>query len=158
MPNKNRIGKGISATLNVLKSLAFNGVQVVNGASFDRLPKVAIVPLVAADTAGGAFSWQNPELGAIVVIRAVVDVTTKATGAGTLSVGMTATSGTTSAANLIDTLDVGTATGTFDNIQDKGTNGTSRQKVAAGKWVTGSKATGSLAGIVGVAYIEYLVI
>ncbi len=117
--------------------------------------KTVKIALIAADTAGGALAWQNPEAGAILVTGVVLDVTTKATGAGTISIG-SAANGTTSAANLIDTLDVGTATGLFDNNTDKGAGGKTRQKVAAGQYVTGSKASGSLAGIVGNAYITYI--
>jgi hypothetical protein len=117
--------------------------------------RVMKVPLAALDTGGAALSWVNPHSFAVIIHRVTLDITTKSTGAGTISVGTTAVSGTTSSANLLDTLDVGTATGTFDNITDKGTNGKSRQKLAVGAWVTGSKASGALAGLVGSAYIEY---
>ena len=117
--------------------------------------KTVKIALIAADTAGAALAWQNPEAGAILVTGVVVDVTTKSTGAGTLSIG-TAANGTTSAANLIDTLDVGTAAGLFDNNTDKGTNGKTRQKLAAGQYITGSRASGALAGLAGNAYITYI--
>lgn len=117
--------------------------------------RVMKVPLAALDTGGAALSWVNPHSFAIIINRVTLDVTTKSTGAGTISVGTTAVSGTTSSANLLDTLDVGTATGTFDSITDKGTLGKSRQKLAVGAWITGSKASGALAGLVGNAYIEY---
>jgi hypothetical protein len=42
-----------------------------------------------------------------------------------------------------------------DNLGDAGTNGKTRQKLAAGKWVTGSVASGAAAGLVGFAYIHY---
>ena len=119
--------------------------------------QVAKVKLNAGtDTGGGIFAWKNPENDAIIVERVVLDVTTPATGACSVEVGTTATSATTASANLIDTLDVHTAAGSFDNITDKGTNGKSRQSLAAGKWVTGSTATGASAGLVGYAYIHYL--
>lgn len=129
-----------------------NGMRV--GSSY-RQPSVAVVPLAAVDTAGGLFSWQNPESGAIIIDRVELDVTTAAAGVATADIGTTATSGTTSTDNLIDGLDVNTAAGVFDNLGNAGTNGKTRQKLAAGKWVTGSKATGTLAGIVGNAYIFY---
>lgn len=124
----------------------------------DRLPKVAKIALAAVDTGGGVFAWQNDEGAAIMVKRVFLDVTTKTTGACTVDIGTTATSATTLSDNLIDGLDVNAATGLFDNITDKGTNGKSRQKLADGKWVTGSVASGASAGIVGFAYIEYIVI
>lgn len=113
------------------------------------------IPLVASDAAGGVFAWQNHHSEAVIVTRIVIDLTTKASGAGTLDVGMTATSAATSADNLIDGLDVNAATGVFDNVENQGTNGTGAQKVASGKWVTASKATGNMAGIVGSAYLHY---
>jgi hypothetical protein len=113
------------------------------------------VDLVASDAAGGVFAWQNHHNEAVLVTRVVIDLTTAATGAGTLDVGMTATSAATSADNLIDGLNVNAATGVFDNVENQGTNGTGAQKVAAGKWVTASKATGNMAGIVGAAFIHY---
>lgn len=148
MPEVERLGKARVRSLNVA-GYSRAGIGPV---------KVAKVPLAGVDAAGGALSWQNPEGGAIVVDRVTIDVTVKSTGAGTLSVGATATSGATSSANLIDTLDVGTATITTDNLQTPGTNGKQLQKVAAGKWVTGSKASGSLLGLVGTAYIQYIIL
>lgn len=123
-----------------------------------RLPKIAKVVLGVADTGGGVLAWANPESGSIIITRIIIDVTTKSTGACTLDVGTTAASATTSSDNLLDGVDVGTAAGTFDNIEDQGTNGTSRQKLAAGKWVTASKASGAAAGLAGYAYIEYFLI
>lgn len=123
-----------------------------------QVVKVAKVSLGAADTGGGVFSWQNPEGKAIIVQRVLVDVTTAATGACTIDVGTTATNATTSSDNLIDGADIGTATGVFDNYDNSGTNGKTKQKLADGKWVTGSRASGAAAGTAGFAYIEYVVI
>lgn len=119
---------------------------------------VAKVALAAVDTAGGCFSWANPEAGAIAVGRIELDVTTIATAAGTLSIGAQVTSAVTSSANLIDTLDVHSATGLFNNTADAGTLGKSHQRLAAGGWVTGSKASGALAGLAGSIYIHYTVL
>jgi hypothetical protein len=181
MPEKNRTGKtdvktltinGVAMTataaqLNTVGAVAtqlntvagvstqLNTVAAAAGTvAFDRIVKVDRVALAAVDTAGGCFAWANPEGASILIERVVIDVTTKSTGAGTLSVG-TAANGTTSSANLIDTLDVGTAAGTFDNLTDGGTLGKSRQKLTSGQSVTGSKASGALAGLVGFAYIHY---
>jgi len=126
----------------------------VNAANDIRAFKVRKVALAAVDTAGGVFAWQNTEDSAVLVHRVLLDVTTQTSGACTVDVGMTATNATTSADNLIDGLSLATA-GLYDNIEDQGTNGTSRQKVAAGKWITGSKASGATAGLVGNAYIVY---
>jgi len=119
------------------------------------IQRVAKIPLAALDTGGGVLSWQNDEGGSIVITRVVLDVTTKATGACTVDVGTTASSATTSSDNLIDGLDVGTATGLFSNLKNPGTNGKADQKLASGKWVTASMASGAAAGTVGYAYIHY---
>lgn len=119
--------------------------------TFDRSVKIAKVALAAADT---VFSWQNPEAASIIITRVVIDVTTASTGACSVSVGTTSTSSTTSSANLLDTQSVATAA-VLDNIQNPGTAGKPLQKLAAGKWVTGSKASGATAGLVGSAYIHY---
>lgn len=125
----------------------------------DRMTKVVKVALAALDTGGGVLAWQNSEEGAsIIVTRIILDITTKATAACTLDAGTTATSAATSSDNLIDGLDANAAIGTFDNLSNAGTNGKARQKLADGKWVTISKATGAAAGIVGYAYIEYIVV
>lgn len=113
------------------------------------------VPLLVGTAGGGVFSWLNPEAVAILVSKVELDVTTAATAAATVSIGTTTTNGTTSSANLIDTLDVHTAIGVFTNQANGGTNGKTIQKLAAGGWVTGSQASGAIAGIVGFAYIHY---
>lgn len=122
----------------------------------ERAAKIARVALAAVDTGGGVFSWQNPETADIIVRRLLLDVTTQSTGACTVDAGTTATSATTSSDNLIDGKSVAAA-GTFDNLGDAGTNGKARQRLASGKWVTGSVASGASAGLAGYAYVEYVV-
>ncbi len=135
--------------------------QVKDLLSSDTTPvalKCAKVALATADTAGGVFGWQNPESNAIIVVRAVIDLTTKSTSACTVDIG-SAANATTSSDDLLDGLDVNAATGVFDNIADKGTNGKEKQRVDAKggttDHVTASKATGAAAGLVGNAYIFY---
>lgn len=153
-----------AAELNQLHNATASAAQIstlaasVGTVSFDRSVKVARVALAALDTAGGVLSWANPEAVAIIINRLVVDVTTKSTGTCTVDFGTTAVSATTTSDTLIDGLDTGTAIITADNITDKGTNGKSRQKLAAGKWVTGSMASGAAAGTVGFVYIFYTLI
>jgi len=122
-----------------------------------RHVNIARVALGVLDTGGGVLAWQNPEAVAIVIDRVELDVTTISTGAGTLSVGTTAVSAATLSANLIDGLDVHVA-GLYDNIGDAGTLGKAKQKLAVGKWLTGSKASGAMAGLAGYAYIHYHII
>lgn len=121
----------------------------------ERAVKVAKVALAALDTGGGVLSWANPESGSIIVERVVLDVTTASTGACTVDVGTTATTAATSSDNLIDGVTVA-AIAVKDNVGDAGTNGKARQKLATGKWVTGSMASGAAAGLAGYAYIHYL--
>jgi hypothetical protein len=123
-----------------------------------RLPQIVRVALGTGTSGGGVFAWQNTTGAAILVTRVLLDVTTATTGACTVDIGTTATSATTSSDTLIDGLDVNAAAGVFDNITDKGTNGKSRQRLASGKWVTGSQASGAIAGIVGYVYIEFVVV
>lgn len=118
--------------------------------------KIAKVSLVASDAAGGFLTWQNPESSSILVKRVILHVTTAATAACTVDIGGTGTSAATSADNLIDGLDINAATGYFDNTINGGTAGKGAIKVDAGKWVTGSKASGAAAGVVGSAWIEYI--
>lgn len=143
-----------------------SGGNVIPGAR-ERLPssestthrgdKIAKVALAALDTGGGVLSWVNPEAGAIIITGLTVDVTTASSGACTVDLGTTATSATTTSDTLIDGVSVA-AIATVSNIDDKGTNGKSRQKLAVGKWVTGSMASGAAAGLAGYAYIRYYVV
>lgn len=121
--------------------------------SVPHLAKMAITG--GTDTGGGILSWINPALVPIIVQRIYIDVTVVASSACSISAGTTIVSATTSAANLIDTLDVHSATGLFDNITDKGSGGKSKQRLAVGGWVTISQASGASAALVGNVYIEY---
>lgn len=151
-----------STTVTAADLAAVHAIVAQNG--FVHCAKVA---LGVVATAGGCFAWQNPESGSIIVHRVIVDVTTISTGAANLDVGTTATNATTLSDNLLDGLDVHTGTGCFDgsytSILDGtvayGTNGRGSQKLAAGKWVTGSSVGGSaITGLVGNAYIYYTIV
>ena len=147
-----------AAELNIMDGVTATTAELNQVDNADRLEKVAKIALAAVDTAGGVFAWQNDEDASILVTGLFLDVTTKTSAACTVDCGTTATSATTLSDTLIDGLDINAATGLFDNITDKGTNGKSRQKLASGKWVTGSVASGASAGLVGFAYIKYIVI
>src|SRR6185437_13756371 len=118
--------------------------------------KTAKVALAAVDTGGGIFSWVNPEGAAIIIQRVTIDAITPATGACTIDVGSTVVSGTTSSNNLLTGLDIHTAAITADNLSNPGGSGKALQKLASGGWVTGSKASGASAGLVGSAFISYI--
>lgn len=153
---------GITPDVNELNIL--NGVTAVaadlnktagmnaKGAS---IHKVAVVSLAAADAAAGVLNWTNAEGAGIIVTGVILNITTKAAGACTLDVGY-ANSGI-SADTIMDGLDVGTAIGTFNSIDNKGSNGLGTHGYAMGatERITASKASGAAAGLVGKAYIFY---
>lgn len=143
---------GVTSTAAELNTVDVSATSAAGTTSVVYRAKVA---LAAVDTGGGVFSWANPTGAAIIVDEVILDVTTVATGVCTLDVGTTAVGATTSSDNLIDGVDVNAATGLFSNEANGGTNGKLHQKLAAGKWVTASKASGATAGIVGSATILY---
>lgn len=168
MAEKEAIHKAKARTLNIAGAFSLAGVAVTPSAAdlntlqgqalAGGVKRLAVVPLGVVNTAGGIFAWQNPEAVAIAVNRLTIDIKTVSSGACTIDAGTTATNATTLSDNLVDGLDARTAVYTGDNITDASTNGKAVQKLAAGKWVTGSTASGSAAGLVGFAYIEYIVL
>lgn len=134
------------------------GGQVIEGAA-ERI-RTAVVALADATGGGGILAWQNPEEYPIIVTRLVLDITTEATGAATGNFGAAA-NGTTSSDTLLDGVDIGAAAGVFDNIDDQGTNGLSKVRLAANggavDYLTGSGAADP-AGLAGYAYIFYIVV
>lgn len=114
------------------------------------------VALTAATTtgAGAVASIANPEGAKVLITRAVIHLTSEATGSATVDGGVAA-NGTTSADNLFDGLDVGAAAGVFDNVDDQGTNGQSVVEWDSDEYVT-ITASATLAGLVGYIYLEYL--
>jgi hypothetical protein len=148
----------LGGTLLSFTVAQFNQIMAAFGTvSFDRGVKVAKVALTAttATTGGAVAAWANPEAGAIIIVRALIDITTVSTGAAALDIGTTATNATTSSDTLLDGVDVNAATGVFDNVTDKGTNGKARQRLASGKWVTVT-GSASTVGMVGSMYIFYV--
>lgn len=132
-----------------------NGVTVAGPAW--RGVKIVKIPLIAAAGNGGMLAWQNPESVDILVVGLHVRIATAAS-AGSISAG-TAANGATSSANLIDTLSL-TAAGLFNNVDDKGTNGKSRQVVnpagGAVSFVTGTAAGATFGPFAGLAYLSYV--
>jgi len=137
-------------------SLKIGGTAVTAPAGdLNRSMKKVTGALAAVDTGGGIFAWQNPETGPILVQHVVLNVTTKSTDACTLDVGTTATNATTLSDTLIDGVDVNAAAGIFTNDESAGTNGKPFKRLAAGKWVTASKASGASAGLAGTYELYY---
>lgn len=109
---------------------------------------------------GGVVAWTNPEAGAILILRTVLDLTTTSAGACTLDIGVTETSAVTSSDTLLDGIDANAAVAVFDSMNaalDSGANAKA-QKLAGAKWVTIDEKTGDATGLVGVLYVEYVVV
>jgi hypothetical protein len=115
------------------------------------------VALVASDAVGGLFAWQNPFANSIFVTRVILHVTTEASGSCTADVGRTSAAAATNNA-LIDGANVGAAAIDTDNVAETGDSiGIALDaKGGTNDYITGSKASGASAGIVGYAIIEYV--
>ena len=104
--------------------------------------------LTASDTAGGVFSLENTWGSDVVITRIILQVSTGASdSAARLDIG-TAANATTSAATLIDELNVSDV-GIYDNISDKGSAGSSRLKFGNGQFLNASRSAGAMSGLVG---------
>ena len=131
--------------------------------AFDRTEKFVKVDVNGDNLAvatSATLGWKNPESDPVLVTRAILDVTTVATGACTLDVGITATSISTASDTLLDGVDVNAATAVFDSADaglDSGANDMA-QKVGIGKFVTFTEKTGDAEGLRGSLYIGYIVI
>lgn len=152
------IASATSAGLAVSSGgLTVSAGDITLSTSGKRIPKVAITDVTGAAGSSGVFaSWANPESGTILITRALLYISTQSTGASTIDIGTTPTSATTVSDTLIDGVSGATA-GVFDNLNDAGTNGKSRQTLATGKWVTLAEASGDVNGLVGKLVVEYIV-
>ena len=130
---------------------------LINNAASVRVATVALA--FAANTGGGLGAWTNPESGSIFIEKVLVDVTTVAAAASLVDVGTTTVGLTTVSDNLLDGIDVHSATGPLAIADQAGANGKTKQKLATGKFVTFSTQTGGSddsTGFVGNAYIFYI--
>jgi hypothetical protein len=135
------------------------GSSLSNGVGRDDVSKFAgrwlKGSLTASDAAGGVFSLENDYGTQLAILRVVIQLGTVAADVCTIDVGVAADA-TTSADTLIDGLDVRTALGVFDNIDDQGTNGQSCLKWPSREFINASMKTGATAGIVGTYAIYVL--
>lgn len=111
--------------------------------------------LTASDAAAGVFQLTNSSGGNLIITRVLIYVTTVASGTCTLDIGQ-GSGASTSYDNLLDGLDVRSATGIFDNIDDKGTNGEPRQIWTNGQYINASMKTGATSGLVGFYAVHYV--
>ena len=120
---------------------------------------VVTLDVTGASGSTGVFaSLANPAGVDLLVTRAWLRTTVVATAAATLDIGIHASSASTGADNLLDGLDVNTATGIFDSHDgtDNGTNGVAKPQVwAAAGYVNVEEKTGNVNGLVGKLYVEY---
>ena len=143
-------GGGIAAYDDVTSTKVFEAGGVHRTAI---IRKLAGTVGVAATTGGAILAWANPENVPIIIDRIEIDVLTKSTGAANLSVGVAANA-TTSSANLIDSYAIGSTEKVVNNVDDKGTNGKSVQKMTLSQFVT-LTGSASTAGLVADVYVHY---
>jgi len=101
----------------------------------------------------------NPESFDVMINSITILVTTVATAAAKIDVGVSSVSISTASDNLADGLDVhsGTAPLVVAPNAQAGTNGKFQQYWTAGTWLTVSDdATGDCTGFVGSVYVSYV--
>lgn len=106
------------------------------------------------DGSGVIASCANPEGADVYIKRALCVVTTVATAAATLDIGI-GTSISDDDDTLFDGLDVNSAAGVFDNLIAHGTNGLAGKIWLAENFLTIKEASGDVTGLVGYMLIEY---
>lgn len=109
---------------------------------------------VAATTGGAIAAIENPEGVDLIITRAVLNRTTKSTGAAAVDIGVAA-DGTTSAQNLLDAVAAGATAGVEDNIENPGSAGKAVALWGASEYVTVTGDATSV-GLVGTLTIEYI--
>lgn len=101
--------------------------------------------------------WTAP--AAAIILRVILNITTQSTGASTIDIGYTATTATTTSDTLLDGVS-GAAVANFDSMNaalDTGANAKA-QVAASGKWITADEASGDTTALVGVVYIQYILV
>jgi hypothetical protein len=101
--------------------------------------------------------WTAP--AAAIILRVIANITTPSDGASTLDIGYTAVSAATSSDTLLDGIS-GTPAAIFDSgdaALDTQAN-TLAQLAASGKWITVDDKTGDSTGLLGTAYIFYILV
>lgn len=147
-----KAGSGVHELTNAAGLLAGAKLQagsVASAALAFRPSKWLVQALAAVDTGGGVLSIENDTLIDRLITVASVRVTTAATEACTVDMGVAAAD-TGSDDSLLDGQDVNAAAGIF--------TAPCITKVVwpAGEFLTISKATGATAGLVGQAIVEYV--
>lgn len=111
--------------------------------------------LVASDATAGVLSLLNATGRDLFIKTLTVRRTTAASGAGAADFGVAATEVLSD--TLIDGVDVNATASSEDNVTNKGANGKAVGVLwANGAYLTGTKASGNMAGLAGQAIVEVL--
>ncbi len=113
----------------------------------------------ASGSAGVFASLANPFGADVIVTRAIFRTTVIATAAATVDIGIGADA-TTSNDGLMDGLDVNAALGVFDSslAANAGTNGRPSEVWATTGFLNVAEASGNVNGLVGIVYIEAILV
>lgn len=115
------------------------------------ISRVHQAAMVASGDAGGIFAFQNPLDVPIMVLRGILEWTTQSSGACTVSLGVAA-DGTTLSATLVSGQSVASAAGSVSSTVPKRVDANG----GTNDWVTASVASGTVTGLAGRVYIEYV--
>jgi hypothetical protein len=110
------------------------------------------IALTAGDGSGVISSTANPFGFDVIIVRAVLNITTQSTAAATADIGVDADSDTADD-RLIDGLSLATA-GLYNNVEDPGTNGEMSLVWDSAEFLTVAEASGDVTGFVGSLYLE----
>ena len=133
-----------------IDSTKFNGLAA--GSSLK-----ASCAITASTTSGVIASAINPENVPVIATLAYVHIKTPSTVAAGLDIGVATTA--VSSDTLMDGIGVNMPANTvYDNITDHGTNGLTRQYVAAGSYFTAAVASGDANGLVADFYFDYMLL
>lgn len=112
-----------------------------------------VINVTAGDGAGVTESNANPFGADVMIVSALLDITTASTGACTLDIGVGADA-TTSNDQLFDGLSAAT-TGQYGTGVSGGTNGKGGQKWTSSTFLNIAEASGDITGLVGKLYVQY---
>ena len=134
------------------------GATAINVPSYQGGVIVASGDLAAVNANSMAFTWQNPEAVAILVQRVIVDVTTDATAAAVMDVGVVGDA-TSTAATIFDDLTLN-AVAVYDHtlVAGTGLGGVHKmdEKGGTNDYITGKTLAQNGTDLVGKYYIEYV--
>jgi hypothetical protein len=112
--------------------------------------------VAAADTtAGGVLTILNDSGEDRIITNLIVNTTTPSSGAASIDVGVAST--VASNDTLIDGASVASAAACLDMVKNAGTNGAGARTWPNGYYITAT-ASADATGLVGFAYVQYIVV